>query len=118
MGYQYDDWHWWRASEEGRLKGHEEFEKLPDDIQGEFLNIMLRWLKGEAQSHEVKPLERPIWELRTRQGNNHYRVLFCVDDRVGIVLTCFYKNSQQTPSTSLKLARKRAKTGSHAPFSP
>lgn len=113
MPQKYDDWHWWCASMGGRLVAWEEFERLPPRIQGELLEIMAAWLEGETRYKEVGSLGHGLLELRCREGNNQYRVIFYVDGRLGVALHCFYKNQQKCPPSALELARKRMRSGSH-----
>ncbi|WP_282005978.1 type II toxin-antitoxin system RelE/ParE family toxin [Propioniciclava sinopodophylli] len=115
MPHQYDDWHWWRASADGRCATLKEFEKLPPSAQGALLEIMKSWREGRTGRKEVNSLGGGIFELRHREGNNHFRVLYYVDGRVGVVLRSFYKNQQKCPPSELETARQRMKTGCHGP---
>jgi phage-related protein len=111
MANRYDDWLWWRASDNGRAVALAEFESFAPDVLGAMLEIMNRWLTGDCMEKEFSNLGKGLWELRYRVASNHYRVLFCVEGRNCVVLTCFYKNQQRTPKPDLDRARKRMRTG-------
>ena len=114
----YDDWHWWCAHRDARSPAQKEFEKLPPPMQAELLSVMERWLVQEHVRSEYDSLGRGLHELRVREGNNHFRVLFAVEGRVCIVLNSFPKNSQKTPPERQKTARKRMGTGTSRPIRP
>jgi phage-related protein len=87
------------------------------------------WLK--AQSVDVKkaigadirivqwgwPIGKPrvdglgtgLFEVRTSVGSNIYRVLFCVQGSIMVLLHGFQKKTQKTPKADLDLARKRSR---------
>jgi len=101
---------WWSAEPGARNKAEEEFRQLPDDIQGQLLGAMKRYLDEVSRPGDVKKLDQSIWEWRTHKGNNHFRVLFFSWGHVCVALTAFYKNQQQTPPQDLKRAHDRRKT--------
>lgn len=115
MPQQYEDWHWWCASTEGRLVAFEEFVALPALVRGELLSIMQDWLAGTTTRKQVGSLGSKLFELRFRAGNNQYRVLFHVAGRICVALHCFYKNQQRCPKNKIELARDRMRTGAHRP---
>lgn len=100
---------WWRAHPGAREKAREEFESLPEDVQGDLLQVMDRHMRDVARSGDVKKLDSDILEWRTRKGSNHYRVLFFQWGHVSVALTAFYKNQQKTPPEDLKRAHTRCK---------
>ncbi|BAK37959.1 hypothetical protein MLP_49450 [Microlunatus phosphovorus NM-1] len=112
----YEDWRWWSSRADGRAAAKKEFEKLPVGIQGEFLGIMSRWLSQTHARHEYDSLGRGLHELRVREGNNHFRVLFAIEGRLCIALSAFYKNQQQLPKKEGETARKRMRSGTSVPF--
>lgn len=101
----YDDWEFTSQAER-------EFEKFPDVMQGNVLDLIERVLDRETRSGagDVKHLDRGIYELRDRFKNNHYRVLWFVQDRHCVAVTCFYKNSQKTEKKDLDRAIARRRT--------
>jgi phage-related protein len=100
----YDDWEWLPQAER-------EFEKFPDAMQGNFLDLIERVLDRQTRSGagDVKHLDRGIYELRDRYKNNHYRVLWFVDGRACVAVTCFYKNQQRTEKRDIDRAVQRRK---------
>lgn len=106
-GVGYDDWVWWPNEPGRRSRAEEEFVRLPPRAQGQLLDLMKRLVEGTTRFKDVDDLGDGIKELRTRIGNNHYRVLFCVVDRVCVGLTCFYKNQQRTEKKDLDRAKGR-----------
>lgn len=71
---------------------------------------MRRYLAGTLRGgSDIKPVQDGIFELRWRQGNNHYRVLFFRWGPHPVALTAFYKNQQQTPQTAIDRATERRK---------
>lgn len=101
----YDDWDW-------VPQAVKEFDKFPELVQGRFFDLIERVINRQTRSGagDVKHLGRGIYELRDRVGNNHYRVLYYVDGRVCVGLTCFYKNQQRTEKKDIDRALARRKT--------
>jgi len=116
MPRTYADWHWWRASDGGRPIVWEAFGSLPGTAQAGLLSVMQAWLDGSARYKEVAPIGDGLYELRHRELNNHYRVLFCIEGDVCVALHCFYKNQRKCPPSDLNLARKRMRSGCHGPY--
>jgi phage-related protein len=50
-----------------------------------------------------------LFEVRSRLDGNIYRVLFCLDGAVMVLLHGFQKKTQKTPKADLELARRRMK---------
>jgi phage-related protein len=100
----YDDWDWTRQAEK-------EFDAFPEMMQGNFLDLIERVMNRQTRpgAGDVKHLGRGIYELRDRIGSNHYRILWFVDGRVCVAVTCFYKNSQQTEKKDIDRALQRRK---------
>ena len=72
----------------------------------------LERLKSSAYHKEPlsKHLERGLWELRIRLGNNIVRIIYTFDKvQVIILLHAFIKKRQKTPASDLEMARKRLK---------
>lgn len=106
----YDDWVWWPNEPGRRSQAKKEFSTLPPNVQGELLLRIERLLAGDTRYKDVDDLGGGIKELRYRERNNHYRVLFCIDGRACIGLTCFYKNQQRTEKVDLDRAKARKKS--------
>lgn len=100
-------WIWFRPSAEGRSPARKEFDALPPEGRGRLLKAVERYLKSETRRHDVDHLGGGIYELRTRVGNNHFRVLFFLWGQHCIALTAFYKNQQATPQTDQDRAKTR-----------
>lgn len=113
---RYDDWHWWCAQGGGRSAAQKEFEKLPLPIRAELLAIMRRWLTQTHARTEYDYIGRDLHEIRTREGSNHFRVLFKIEGRICVALTAFYKNQQQLPKIDGDRARKRMRSGTSVPM--
>lgn len=103
----YSDWVWWPNEQGRRSRAVEEFRALPKTVRAEFAVRIRRYLTGESRFKDVKSLGDGILEIRHREGNNHYRVLFCVDGDVCVGLTCFYKNQNKTEKVDLERAKSR-----------
>lgn len=103
----YEHWTWWPNEKGRRSAAQEEFKALPPKARGELLERMLRFEQGRTRANDVDNLGGGIKELRVRVGNNPYRVLFFIDGRTPVALTCFYKNQQRTSRKDLNRARKR-----------
>lgn len=103
----YDDWVWWPNRQGQRSRAEEEFFKLPPAVQGELLVRIERVITGETRYKDVDDLGDGIKEIRYRTGSNHYRVLFFIDGKTCVGLTCFYKNQQKTEKVDLDRARGR-----------
>lgn len=104
----YDDWEWWHGAGV-QSAAEKEFDDLELEGQGALAEVMGRWLTGSCKPSESELIEKDLWELKTRVGNNQYRILFCIRGRLCWVLTAFYKNQQQVPTKFKARARKRRK---------
>ena len=70
---------------------------------------MEQYAGGQLASDNLKPIRDDIWELRWRQGNNHFRVLFFRWGPHPVALTAFQKKQQKTPRTRIATAVERKK---------
>lgn len=70
---------------------------------------MQQYLAGELAARGIKPIRDDILELRWRQGNNHFRILFFRWGQHPVALTAFYKDQQKTPKTKIETALDRQK---------
>lgn len=104
---RYDDWVWWPNQAGRRSRAEEEFLALPPRVRGELADRIKRFVSGETRYKDIDDLGGGLRELRYREKNNHYRILFCVEGRLCIGLTCFYKNQQKTEKRDLDRARER-----------
>ncbi len=57
----------------------------------------------------VGSLGKGLYEVVTSFDRNEYRVLFCIEGGVMVLLHGFQKKSQKTPQRDLELARERQK---------
>lgn len=105
----YEDWEWW-AGAGAQSAARKDFDDLEAEGRAALAVVMRKWLQGATTRSECELIEKDLYELKTRVGSNHYRVLFSIRGRVCWVLTAFYKNQQQTPESDKKRARKRRKT--------
>jgi phage-related protein len=106
----YDDWVWWPNQKGRRGRAEEEFAKFPAPVQGEFLSSILRHLQGIGRFKDVKELRSGLKELRVRKDKVQYRVVFFIDGRVCVGVTCFHKDQQKTPEIDLNRAIERMKS--------
>ncbi|PWU48911.1 toxin [Micromonospora globispora] len=100
-------WIWYRLEVDGRSRAQEEFEALPAAGRGRLLAVIQRFLNNESRRKDVDHLGGGIYELRTRVGNDHFRVLFCNWGPHCVALTAFYKNQQTTPKQDIHRAEDR-----------
>lgn len=70
---------------------------------------MQQYLVGKLAAGDIKPIRDDILELRWRQGNNHFRILFFRWGKYPVALTAFYKNQQKTPKAKIETALDRQK---------
>lgn len=70
---------------------------------------MDQYVAGQLATHNLKPIRDDIYELRWRQGNNHFRVLFFRWGPHPVALTAFQKKQQKTPKTRIITAFERQK---------
>jgi phage-related protein len=98
---------WWPNQKDRRSAAQEEFTDLPARAQGELLERMMRFEQGRTRANDLDNLGGGIKELRVRIGSNPYRVLFFIDGRIPVALTCFHKNQRRTPRRDLNRAKKR-----------
>ena len=103
----YDDWLWWPNEPGRRSRAEEEFFDLPPLVRGALAERMKRFLDGETRFKDLDDLGDGIRELRFREKNNHYRILFFVDGRLCVGLTCFSKNQRKTEKQDLDRAKDR-----------
>ncbi|WP_158603478.1 type II toxin-antitoxin system RelE/ParE family toxin [Micromonospora radicis] len=100
-------WIWFRPEIGGRSRSQEEFDDLPAAGRGRLLAVVKRHIAGESRRKDIDHLGSGIYELRTRVGNDHYRVLFANWGPHWVALTAFYKNQQTTPKQDLDRAKDR-----------
>ncbi|MFG1762246.1 type II toxin-antitoxin system RelE/ParE family toxin [Micromonospora parva] len=100
-------WIWYRLEVDGRSRAKEEFESLPATGRGRLLVVIQRHIAGEGRRKDVDHLGGGVYELRTRVGNDHYRVLFSNWGPHWVALTAFYKNQQTTPKQDKDRAEDR-----------
>src|SRR4051794_16114400 len=79
-----------------------EFEKLPHTARAGLNEAMRRYQLGASRPGEVKSFNREgLIELRWRERNNPYRLIFKRLGSLLLALTAFYKNQEQTPRTDI-----------------
>lgn len=69
--------------------------------------VIQRVLAGQARRHDVRHLDGPIWEVRAREGNNHYRALYFRWGSHYVCVMSRYKNQQATPQGWIDVAKAR-----------
>jgi len=82
---------------------------LPREDQGEVLAAM-KVVADQGVRGSSRHLEGQIWEVRARGRQASYRVLFAQEGargRVLLALDGFRKQSQKTPTASIRLAKQR-----------
>jgi phage-related protein len=102
----------WRfyETDTGHKVVKEELEDLVPHGKAALVAAMKRYRLGESAPKEVSFVGRGITELRTRVGNDHFRVLFAPQGKYSHVLLAvrvFYKNSKKLPKTDHDLAISR-----------
>lgn len=102
-------WLFYRASAEGRPIFSKELDKLPDQAVAALIVLMEQYRAGQVPSHDVKQIRGDIFELRWRQGNNQFRVLFFRWGPHSVALLAFQKKQQKTPKAQIATAIGRQK---------
>lgn len=92
---------------DGRSVFDKEFGKLPDDIQAGFDELKDRVLDGTARAGAVKHIGGGIYELKNRQSNNPYRLLYMKWEGYLIALTVFHKKDERTDKSVALTRQKR-----------
>ena len=98
------------ANAKGKEPVREWLRHLPKEVRiavgSDIQKVQWRW-----------PVSRPLvgamgegmYEVRTSFRSNEYRVFFCVQENLMVLLHAFQKKTQKTPERELKLARNRGK---------
>jgi phage-related protein len=101
-------WAWFRTTRDAESSPVErDFLKLPEAAQAALWAAMKRHAVDESRRKDVDHLGDGIYEIRTRIGNNHYRVLFFRWGPKLVALAAFYKNQRTTPKQDIETAKKR-----------
>lgn len=87
---------WLRKLEEGARK------QIGEDIGF----VQWAWPVGRPT---VDGLGGGLYEVRTSHDKNEYRILFCLDGEVMVLLHGYQKKTRKTPPEDIALARKRQK---------
>ncbi|MCK4488043.1 MAG: type II toxin-antitoxin system RelE/ParE family toxin [Desulfobacterales bacterium] len=87
------------------LKGlsHSDRKIIGEDIK----TVQFGWPLGMPL---IKKLDTGLWEIRSRLDNRIARVIFTIYEEFIVLLHGFIKKSQKTPTSDLKLAKKRMLT--------
>ncbi|MER8025011.1 type II toxin-antitoxin system RelE/ParE family toxin [Glutamicibacter protophormiae] len=102
-------WRWYSPKQD-TVVTEREFVALPSHGQAVLGLAMKKYARGEHLPRHVKHIEGPIYEIRASIGTNNYRALFFNDSPVHlIVVRVFYKDTNKTPRSEIKLALKRMK---------
>lgn len=102
-------WRWYSPKQD-TVATKREFDALPSHGQAALGLAMRKYARDEHKPRHIKHLDGPIYEIRTNVGNDHFRTLFFSDSPVHLVaLRVFYKDTNQTPRSEIKLALKRMK---------
>lgn len=99
---------WFGEDGEGKSPAKRAFEKLPLTARA---GLDLRWARhrdDEARAKDLKNVEGDIWELRYREFNNQYRMVFLAWGHVCVILDAFYKNQEKLTKQELDRFRVRA----------
>lgn len=99
-------WIWYRDDPEGGV-ALQEMRKLDRDGQARLAVVIERYQASQSRRKDVDHLGDGLFELRTRVGNNHFRVIFCRWGPHLLALTCFAKNQQKTPKQDIDRAKTR-----------
>lgn len=102
-------WIFFRTPADGRSVFEKEFDKLPNYARAALAVLMRRYLNDELVSGDIKPVRDDAMELRWRQLNNQFRILFFRWGPHAVALSAFYKNQQKTPKAKVDNALDRMK---------
>lgn len=90
-----------------------EYSALPRDMQARFTRItrlINKFGLDEVGMPYVRPLQRPLWEMRMKGKDGIARAIYVTAKGKRIVVVrIFTKKTQKTPQRELDLALKRAK---------
>lgn len=97
-------------SSSGNEPVREWLKELPADVRKEIGSdiqvVQWRWPIGKPL---IDGFGDGLYEVRTSHDGNIYRVLFCLEGSVMVLLHGFMKKSKATPKPDIDLARKRMK---------
>jgi len=62
---------------------------------------------GLPRSRPLPSIGPRVHELRVRDGEHNWRVIYRIDDDLILVVSSFAKKTQRTPAEAIRLARKR-----------
>ncbi|MGO1489523.1 MAG: type II toxin-antitoxin system RelE/ParE family toxin [Arachnia sp.] len=113
------EWHWWCHSVGGRSQVEKAFDALPGDIQGAFFALMEDWAKGELSvdgDSAGRMGQFNVLYLRTRKGNNQFRLYFVQKGNVNVCLEVMYKNQQKIDRATKDTLKSRSKGGASKPI--
>jgi phage-related protein len=77
---------------------------IGDDVR----YIQEKWTEGVGKRY-VDGFGDGLYEVRTKQHNKEYRVLFCMEDDAMVLLHGLIKKTKKTPPADVALARRRQK---------
>lgn len=100
-------WLWFRTSKGANSPAEKEFNSLPRDPKAALRTAMTRVASGTTRFKDVDHLGDGIYEVRVRQSNNHFRVLFFNWGPFLVALSAFYKNQRKTPQQDVDTAKDR-----------
>lgn len=96
-------------TERGDEPVREFLQELPKEARqkcGQYLRMLQEW--DTLPASHARHLEGPIWELRPESGGIEYRLLYCIDGGMVIVLLVgFLKKTQRTPRVEIEKAKER-----------
>jgi phage-related protein len=102
-------WQFFRASTDGRCILEKELDRLPRYARAAMIVLMSQYVSDAVPAGAVKRVRDNIFELRWRQGNNHFRILFFRWGPHPVALSAFYKNQRKTPKAKIETALDRLK---------
>ncbi len=88
--------------------------EFPEDVRGDLADLLVRLENGENLAMPIcRPMPtigRRVYELRLRDRNSIYRIIFVILGAEGIwLIHAFVKTSNKTPIQNLKTAADRLK---------
>jgi phage-related protein len=78
--------------------------RVRNEIGSDIQVVQWRWPIGKPL---VDGFGEGLWEVRTALEGNIYRVLFCVEGPIMVLLHGIAKKTKKTPRADVELARKR-----------
>ena len=114
---KYDGWLHFTHHKDGNSQFSKELDDLHFTVRAGYDELMDKCLDGTEPQGSVKHIGDGIYELKFRQTNNPYRLLFIKWGRFLVGLTVFHKKDQKTSKT-LAISRQKRWIGQYGKTPP